>query len=137
VIRAIVALLVVAAVASSLASHDDDDRTPRRAEPRHEAVTTPAAPKLRPRDVDRQDRTSDSHRDREARAFDDRQLLTALPIERDGVRVDIGGLAADKRTTVLIVSVGGRSRAFAREVYRRLLREHGDERTNYRLRWQR
>jgi hypothetical protein len=110
---------------------------PRRHDVRPAPTSTPAPPAVRPEVIEDQDRVSASHRRREARAFDQRPLLNALPIERAGVRVDIAGLAADGRTTVLTLSPGSRSRAFAEQVYRRALAAQGDTAAAYRIRWQR
>ena len=89
-------------------------------------TTTPSPPQPSRGVVDLQDRTSRAHRHREARAFDMRPLLNALPIRRDGVRIDVAGLAADTRHAVIAIAPGRRSRRHARSVYRRLLAATGD-----------
>lgn len=85
--------------------------------------------------INRQDRTSAAQRRRETRAFDRRPLLAALPIELAGVRIDIAGLAADQRTTILELTPGPRGRAYAWAVYRRALAALGDSGHAYSTRW--
>jgi hypothetical protein len=137
VIRVLIGLIVVAAIASALTSGDADHSAPATRSRPLAPVGTPATSQLEHAEIDRQDRTTPAQRRREARAFDARRLLTALPIVRAGVRIDIAGLDRDGHTTVLSISAGRRSCARARAVYRRVLAEHGDRGTNYRLRWQR
>jgi hypothetical protein len=136
VIRALVGLIAIAAIAGVLVEDDAGTQSGRTPPATRDPVTTPS-PAVEPRAINRQDRTSAAHRRREARVFDSRRLLTALPLERDGVRFDIAGLDRDGRTTVLSVAAGGRSRKSSRAVYRRVLRAYGDSGADYRLRWQR
>lgn len=98
---------------------------------------TPAPPRLRRDAINTQDRTTQRHREIESQAFDSRPLVSRLPIARAGVRIDVGGLASDDRHTVLSIDPGARTRAYAREVYRRALRHAGDPGSVYVLEWAR
>ncbi len=69
--------------------------------------------------------------------FDGRPLLTQLPLELAGVRIDIAGLAADRETTILSIDPGTRSRAHARAIYRRVLAAYRDAGHAYELEWTR
>ncbi len=92
-----------------------------------------AAPRLSERQIDRQD-PPDARRQRdEARAFDRRPLLNALPITLHGVRFLIGGLAADARTTIIVADAGGLGRRRAVSAWEALLRRTGDRSGAYRL----
>lgn len=93
-------------------------------------------PKLSAVAIDRQDRVTRAHRDRETRAFDERPLLALLPLELAGVRIEISGLAADGRRTILRVYAGPRTAGFATTVYRRALSAAGDDGAAYELRLQ-
>src|SRR4051794_27971598 len=90
---------------------------------RHDAVktattsgTSPArlrsapVPRLTAQEINRQD-PSDPRRQRgEARAYDRRPLLNALPITLQSVRFEIGGLGSDGRTTIIRANAGGLGR---------------------------
>lgn len=96
-------------------------------------ATTP--PSLTAAQINRQDRVSRAHRRRETRAFDRRPLLAVLPLELAGVRIEIGGLSADGRTTVLTITPGPRGRPYAEHLYWRALSAYGDSGSAYDVRW--
>jgi hypothetical protein len=144
--RTVLALAALAAIAAATTLAAQPGSKEATQLPRAPMVTpgpspspqpTPAPPRLAPAVIDRQDRTSWRHREREAEVFDARQLLSRLPLERDGVRVDIAGLAADDGTTVLAIDPGRASRAHARAIYARALLRAGDPGTAYVLEWTR
>jgi hypothetical protein len=139
VIRTAMCLLALAAIGAVLTSTAVDEHPAPPVSRLRPPVTsaTPQAPALPRIAIDRQDRTSSAHRRREAEAFDARPLLSALPLERACVRIDIAGLAREGRTTVLSIAPGVHGRAFARAVYKRALALLDDPGTTYRLRWQR
>lgn len=91
------------------------------------------APQLTREQIDRQDRPSHRRQRAEARAFDRRPLLNALPITLQGVRFDIAGLASDDRTTVLTAQANGVGRRRVRIAYKTLLSRVGDRSDAYRL----
>ena len=126
---ALVAVVCLAVVL--LADSTPTQRTPStRSSP---AETTPSGPRLTEKQINRQDRTSKRQARREARAFDQRPLLNALPTNYQGVSVDIGGLAADGRRTVVTVDAHGQGRRWALVAYRALRRETGDRSDDYEL----
>jgi hypothetical protein len=91
------------------------------------------APRLTEEQINRQD-PPDARRQRdEAHAFDRRPLLNALPTTLQGVRFDIGGLAADGRTTIICADARGLGRRRARIAYATLRRRTGDRSRSYRL----
>ncbi|MCA1679749.1 MAG: hypothetical protein LC790_19480 [Actinobacteria bacterium] len=91
------------------------------------------APRLTAEQINRQD-PLDARRQRgEAHAFDRRPLLNALPTTLQGVRFDIGGLAADGRTTIIRADARGLGRRRARVAYATLRRRTGDRSRSYRI----
>jgi hypothetical protein len=94
------------------------------------------APTLSERQINRQDPPNPRRQHDEARAFDRRPLLNALPTTLQGVRFDIGGLAADARTTVVAVDAQGLGRRRAQIAWKTLLRRTGDRSGAYRLTFQ-
>jgi hypothetical protein len=143
--RALLALAALATIAAAI-TLGAQPRTDPRPPPPPPAVTparsesaepTPAAPRLKPAEINRQDRTNRRHRDREAEVFDARPLLSRLPLERHGVRIDIAGLAADDQTSVLAIDPGRASRAHTRAIYEWMLRRTRDPGTAYVLEWAR
>ena len=94
--------------------------------------TTTAAPRTlapasspTPAQINRQDHPSPALQRSQQAANAARPMLPALPITANGVTIDIGGLAADGRTTILTLTTRlGRAHALA--VYRRELRRYGD-----------
>jgi len=135
------ALLVVAVLATvvvvgiSLLVGDNADSP-------HVATTSPTgpaalrplpAPRLTARQINRQDRPDARRQDNEAHAFDRRPLLNVLPITLQSVRFDIGGLAADGRTTIIRANAQGLGRRRAEIAYDTLRRRTGDRSRSYRL----
>ena len=143
--RALLGLAAIAATAAAITAGTGQPADPREIPPRPAppapagapaARVTPAPPVLGRETINHQDRTSRARRRREAAAFDARPLLTRLPLELAGVRIDLAGLAPDGHTTTLAIDPGSRSRPFARRVYRRALATYRDPGRSYRLRWQ-
>lgn len=137
-LAAVSLVIVAAAVAVGLAGGGQAED--RAAEPPARERRSPASgprPGHRRRtlaEINRQDRVGRAHRRRETRAFERRPLLQRLPVVSQGVTIDIGGLAADGRTTVLTISIGPGSRRHAIGVYRRWLRRTRDTGEAYRAR---
>lgn len=129
----IVLLGVVALLVTS--GRDHGGREPDRGSP--PAAVTPSPPELRSETLNRQDQVSRARQRVESEVFDARPLLSQLPITRAGVRVDVGGLAPDDRTTILAVDPGTRSRAHARDALERRLRRARHRGHGYRLEWTR
>jgi hypothetical protein len=135
----VAATLLAAAIATDAGdptSQNTNNATPRPVQT-PELQRTPTPPRASRAAVDRQDRTSSRHRRREARAFDTRPLLNVLPVRRDGVRLDVAGLAADGRRALLAIDPGRRARGHALAVYRHLLAAARDSGRTYSLRWRR
>jgi hypothetical protein len=85
-----------------------------------------------PAEINRQDHPSPTLEREQQTASASRPMLPALPITANGVTIDIGGLAADGRTTVLTLTTRlGRAHALA--VYRHELRRYGDTGRAYRV----
>ena len=139
--RALLLLAALAAIAAATALSAQPTRPPSSAQrPPATATTptptpTPAPPRVDRAAINRQDRTTRRHRAREARVYDMRPLLSRLPLERRGARIDLAGLAADDRTTVLAIDPGDRSRPHARRVDARALRATHDAGEAYILEW--
>jgi len=91
------------------------------------------APRLTARQINRQDRPDARRQRDEAQAFDRRPLLNVLPTTLHGVMFDIGGLAADGRTTIVRANARGLGRRRARIAYETLRRRTGDRSRSYRL----
>ena len=136
--RALLATLTIAAVAvvgvALLAGGTQDSRpTPPTSRTPTVALRPVPAPRLTKEQINRQD-PPDAQRQRdEAHAFDRRPLLNALPTTLQGVRFDIGGLAADGRTTIIRADARGLGRRRARIAYATLRRRTGDRSPSYRL----
>lgn len=96
------------------------------------APTRAAQPALTAHEINRQDHPSQQLERRQRAAARARPMLPALPLRSDGVTIEIAGLAADRRTTLLRVSarLGGHAHALA--VYRRELDRYGDSGHRYR-----
>ncbi|MCA1657562.1 MAG: hypothetical protein LC713_07645 [Actinobacteria bacterium] len=88
-------------------------------------ATTPPTPTPSAAQINRQDHPSPTLEHAQRAAAASRPMLPALPITANGVTIDVGGLAADGRTTVLTLTTRlGRAHALA--VYRHELRRYGD-----------
>lgn len=136
--RALLATLLIAAVVVVgvilLTGDTQHGRTTRPTSRTPTVALRPVpAPRLTEEQINRQD-PPDARRQRdEARAFDRRPLLNALPTTLQGVRFDIGGLAADGRTTIIRADARGLGRRRARIAYATLRRRTGDRSRSYRL----
>ena len=127
--RALVASLIIGAVAfvgvTFLIGSTQDQRAKSPTSGTVSLRPVPA-PRLTEEQINRQD-PRDTRRQRyEARAHDRRPLLNALPTTLQGVRFDIGGLAADGRTTIILADANGLGRRRARIAYATLRRQIGD-----------
>ena len=91
------------------------------------------APRLSDAQINRQDPPEPRRQRREARAHDQRPLLTVLPTTLQGVTFDIGGLADDDRTTIVVADARGLGSQRAQIAWRTLLRRTGDRSLSYRL----
>jgi hypothetical protein len=91
------------------------------------------APRLTVDQINRQDRPNARRQRDEARSFDRRPLLNALPATLEGVNFDIGGLASDGRTTIIRAHPTRLGRRRARIAYETLKRRVGDRSHSYRL----
>lgn len=141
-LRALIALTVLALASANLPAISDRPASRPRPSEHDVAATpeptrTPVPPSLGRDVINRQDRSTRRDRARESRAFDRRPLLTQLPLELAGVRIDIAGLAADRETTLLSIDPGPRSRAHARAAYERALAAYRDSGHGYELEWAR
>ncbi len=96
-------------------------------------VATPAPPRLRRAEIDRQDRITAAQRRRESRALDDRPLLAELPLELGPVTIALAGQAPDGRRAQLQLT--GSDERSARRVYRQVLKTLGDSGDAYAARW--
>lgn len=105
--------------------------SPRVTSPTPAEARNPDPPRLTRDQINEQQRVQPAQRRSESRAFDQRPLLSQLPMTRAGIRIDIGGLAADGQRTLLTVSVGRRPPSVARRVYREALLETRDPGTAY------
>jgi hypothetical protein len=136
--RALLATLAIAGVAVVGVTMLAGGTQERRSMPPTSGTVTVASrrvpgPRLTAEQIDRQD-PPDARRQRdEARAFDRRPLLNALPATLQGVRFDIGGLAADGRTTIVRADARGLGHRRARIAYATLRRRTGDRSASYRL----
>jgi hypothetical protein len=136
--RALVTILAVAALIVLGANVLGRDRTNRSITAVTAATSTVAsravpAPRPTARQIDRQDRPDPRRQRREARAFDSRPLLAVLPTTLDGVRFEIGGLAAGGRATIIRASARGLGGRAARIAYDTLRRQTGDRSRSYLL----
>lgn len=112
---------------------NDEFRTPTTSLRGTSAVRPVPAPSLTDLQINRQDPPDPQRQRDEARAFDQRPLLSALPTTFQGVTFDIGGLAADGRTTIVLADAHGLGRRRARIAYETLRRKTGDRSPSYRL----
>jgi hypothetical protein len=99
--------------------------------PAQDPARTPTPPRLNREQINEQERVAPEQRRQESMAFQDRPLLQHLPLTRAGVKVDIGGLAPDGHRPMLTLSLGERTPGFARRIYRRALRQTGDDGDSY------
>jgi hypothetical protein len=128
---AILIMLVVGVLVSN-GARDGPPSSATSTTQTYPARTVPA-PRLGDEQINRQDPPDPQRQRREARAFDRRPLLNALPITLQGVTFDIGGLAADGRTTIIVADAHGIGRRRARIAFATLLRRTADRSNAYRL----
>jgi hypothetical protein len=136
--RALLAIAVLAAIVicgTSLLTgdHQEAPKTATTSGTRTATVRSVPAPRLTARQIDRQDGPDPRRQRDEARVFDRRPLLSVLPTTLQSVRFEIGGLAADRRTTVIRANARGLGRRRARIAYDTLRRRTGDRSRSYRL----
>jgi hypothetical protein len=136
--RALVATAILAAVVMvgiSLLTGDrhDASTTMTMSGTRTATVRWVPVPRFAPRQIDRQDRPVARRQRVEAHVFDRRPLLSVLPTTLQSVRFEIGGLAADGRTTIIRANARGLGRRRARIAYDALRRRTGDCSRSYRL----
>jgi hypothetical protein len=91
------------------------------------------APQLTAHEINRQDPPDARRQREEARVFDRRPLLSALPMTLQSVHFEIGGLAADGRTTIIRANAGGLGHRRARVAFNTLRRRTADRSRSYRL----
>lgn len=129
------ALAAVLIVGLTLLTGDGNDR--RETHPSWDIETQTVRPTPTPRftaqEINRQEQPDARRRRAEARVFDRRPLLNALPTTLAGVRFEIDGLAADERTTIISAQASGLGRRRARIAYESLRRRTGDRSRSYRL----
>jgi hypothetical protein len=136
--RALLATLAIAVVAVAgltlLAGGKQKQRTmPPTSGTATVALRPVPAPRLTDEQINRQDPPEARRQREEARVFDGRPLLNALPTTLQGVGFDIGGLAADGHTTIIRVDARGLGRRRARIAYATLRRRTGDRSRSYQL----
>lgn len=125
---------MAAAIAAAIVSTGcgvDDPYAGQPLVPTVPAKTVPQPPKLSASAINKQDQASPAERRRQSRVMDERPLLNRLPLTVDGVSVDIGGLAADNKTTVITVDRGRGTLSHARKVYVQLLHRYRDTGQSY------
>ncbi len=127
------AALVVVGVNLLMGGHRGAPATATTAGTSTVARRSVPAPQLTAREINLQDPPDVSRQREEARAFDRRPLLSALPVTLQSVRFEVGGLAADGRTTVIQANARGLGRRRARIAYNTLRRRTGDRSRSYRL----
>lgn len=125
--------LVLIGVTLLAGGPNDTPRTPTTSLPGTVGLRAVPAPPLTSEQIDRQDPPDPRRQHSEARAYDRRPLLNALPITLQGVRFDIGGLAADGRTTIVHTDTHDLGSTRARIAFKTLLRRVGDRSRSYRL----
>lgn len=131
-IVAVVALVIVGAALLTEGSNGPP-ATPQPPGRQTSTLRRVPAPRLADEQVNRQDRPNPRRQREEARAFDARPLLNALPAALQGVTFDIGGLAPDGHTTVIVADAHGLGRRRARIAFQTLQRRTGDRSNAYQL----
>ena len=129
----LVAAVVVVGVILLTGGMQHGRTTPRPSGTATAALRPVPVPRLTAEQINRQDPPDARRQRREAHAFDRRPLLNALPTTLQGVTFDIGGLAADGRTTIVRADAGGLGHRRARISYSTLRRRTGDRSRSYLL----
>lgn len=133
---ALAGLLLVAVIVIELPDAELPGRhRPETASPPSRLRPTPAPPRLDSRTINQQDRTNPAQRRREHRDAARRPLLAVLPINLAGVRIGVGGIGADGRTTTIAIDAGRRGRRYAAALFARALAAYGDSGAGYSVRW--
>lgn len=125
--------LVLVGVTLLAGGPTDRPRTPTTSVLGTRGLRPVPAPQLNREQINRQDPPDPRRQRNDARAFDRRPLLNALPATLQGVKFDIGGLAADGRTTIVLADAQGLGHRRAQIAYETLLRRTGDRSGSYRL----
>jgi hypothetical protein len=127
----VLAALAVAGV--TLLTGDANDTRPSTTGTATVPLRSVPASRLTAAQINRQDRPNARRQRDEARSFDRRPLLNALPTTLEGVTFDIGGLASNGRTTIIRAHPRELGRRRARIAYDTLKRRVGDRSRSYRL----
>jgi hypothetical protein len=130
---AVLAAIVICGVSLLTGDHQEAPKTGTTSGTRTATVPSIPAPRLTARQINRQDRPDPRRQRDEAHVFDRRPLLSVLPTTLQSVRFEIGGLAADGRTTIIRANAGDLGRRRARIAYDTLRRRTGDRSSSYRL----
>lgn len=135
--RALLATVTLAALilagAILLSDGADDRSTPGERTPDSRTLRPVPRSQFSAEQINRQDPPDAVRQRDEARAHDRRPLLNALPATVHGVAFDIGGLAADERTTIIRADARELGRRHARIAFQTLERITGDRSRSYRL----
>ena len=130
---AVLATVVVVSISLLIGDQKDAPGTATTAGTSTAGLRSVPAPRVTARQINRQDRPDARRQHEEAQAFDRRPLLNVLPTTVQSVRFDIGGLAADGRTTIIRAHPGGLGQRRVRIAYATLRRRTGDRSRSYRL----
>ena len=130
---AVLAVVVVVGVCLMVGDNADSPDVATTSTTGSAALRSLPAPRFTAHQINRQDRRDVRRQRDDARAFDRRPLLSALPTTWQSVRFDIGGLAADGRTTIIRANARGLGRRRAQIAYDTLRRRTGDRSRSYRL----
>jgi hypothetical protein len=133
--RTTVLVLLVLAAAAALQRVDRPE-----GEPSPPAATATRVPSATPTpaaagQIAAQDRLTPAQRRRDRVALARRRLVEHLPVALAGVRIDVAGIAADGRRTLLELDPGPRGRRFALALYHQALHVYNDPGRDYQLRW--
>ena len=130
---AVLAAIVICGMSLLTGDHQEAPKTGTTSVTRTATVRSVPAPRLTARQINGQDRPDPRRQRDEAHVFDRRPLLSVLPTTLQSVRFEIGGLAADGRTTIIRANAGDLGRRRARIAYDTLRRRTGDRSRSYRL----
>jgi hypothetical protein len=132
--RALLAIAILAAIVMvGTGDRHDAPKTTMTSGTRTATLGSISAPRLTARQINRQDRPNPRRQRDEADVFDRRPLLSVLPTTLQSVQFEIGGLAADGRTTIIRANARGLGRRRARIAYDTLRRRADDRAGSYRL----
>jgi hypothetical protein len=131
---ALALLILAAAIVLQRADKPPDEPSPRPAATTHR-VPAPTPTPATAGQIAAQDRLTPRQRRRDGDALAQRRLIEHLPIALAGVRIDLAGIAADGRRTLLELHPGTRGRRFALALYQQALHVFNDRGRRYQLRW--